>query len=515
MHLGALAAAFLLVVAWKFRLERYGLRARPAPSRRRLVRGRRLRRRPCPRRPGSRCCRSSPASSRRSRAVVAPRIAALGGWIGAIPAGGVSSSSLVSFGSWLPALVQRFAVDPNPLLSEQPVHRAIDRRDAERPRARRDRGPAVSPTGHAERRRRLARSRRSSRASRSGTRACSRRRMRDLVTETPYFRPERPTVDIVRVDGQRQLTVASARELDLGRAGGAGRVLDQRPALAYTHGLGLPRFSATDITGGRPAAIGWTRASQRPAAHLLRRPAQRPRRAGSSWTRAAPRSTRPRSGRRLPLHGRRRDPRCRAGSSAPCSRSRSAARSCSSRTTSRAGRGSSCTATCATGWRRWRRSSSGIAHPSPVDAGGRIVFVVDGYTTSASYPYAAARRARSGNGQLRPRFGARDRRRVLRPRGAVSGRRPGPDRASVGRGVPVAVPPAGSDARAGFAIGLATRSTSSTRSRPPTSGSTPLARTCSRAVPTSGRRRRASPARSRSPATSASTSPTRTTSAGH
>ena len=56
--------------------------------------------------------------------VVAPRMARRGyrrraRLLIGVPAAGLLVA-LVSFGSWLPAVVQRFAVDPNPLLSEQP-----------------------------------------------------------------------------------------------------------------------------------------------------------------------------------------------------------------------------------------------------------------------------------------------------------------------------------------------------------------------------------------------------------
>ena len=52
----------------------------------------------------------------------------------------------------------------------------------------------------------------------------------------------------------------------------------------------------------------------------------------------------------------------------------------------------------------------------PLTADGRIVFVVDGYTTSTNYPYAERVDLGGVPGQLRPRVGARHRRRLLRPR---------------------------------------------------------------------------------------------------
>ena len=213
--------------------------------------------------------------------------------------------------------------------------------------------------------------------------------MRDLVTETPYYRPEKPTVDIVRVAGRRRLTVGSARELDLRRAAAAAArgptTVSPTPTGSASRGSRRPRSSRT----GPAAAAGRGPSACRPAAHLLRRPS------AERSPRVGPREHPPPRGRR-PRVGRAADTtttapagsRSRAGSSAPCSRSRSAARSSSSRTTSRPSRGSSCTATCATGWPRWRRSSTGMRIRRRSPSNGRIVFVVDGYTTSANYPYA-------------------------------------------------------------------------------------------------------------------------------
>lgn len=75
-------------------------------------------------------------------------------------------------------------------------------------------------------------------------------RMRQLVTDTPYYRPEDPVPDVVATPDGRRLTAVSARELDLGAVpdGGDGWVNDR---LAYTHGLGLVRFSSTDIGRNR------------------------------------------------------------------------------------------------------------------------------------------------------------------------------------------------------------------------------------------------------------------------
>jgi uncharacterized membrane protein (UPF0182 family) len=70
--------------------------------------------------------------------------------------------------------------------------------------------------------------------------------MRQLVTDTPYYRPDDPVPDVVRTADGPRLTAVSARELDLGAVPKRGDtwVSDR---LAYTHGLGLLRFSSTDV----------------------------------------------------------------------------------------------------------------------------------------------------------------------------------------------------------------------------------------------------------------------------
>jgi uncharacterized protein UPF0182 len=74
-------------------------------------------------------------------------------------------------------------------------------------------------------------------------------RMRQLVTDTPFYRPDQPTLDVQTVDGRPQPTVVSARELDLDAIGSSESWINDR--LAYTHGLGLVRFSGTDVGGDR------------------------------------------------------------------------------------------------------------------------------------------------------------------------------------------------------------------------------------------------------------------------
>jgi hypothetical protein len=78
-------------------------------------------------------------------------------------------------------------------------------------------------------------------------------RMRHLVTDTPYYEPKKPTYDVVRVHRRRQLTIASARELDIRRVEGGRTWSNDR--LGYTHGLGLTRFSGTDVRPNRQPSL--------------------------------------------------------------------------------------------------------------------------------------------------------------------------------------------------------------------------------------------------------------------
>jgi uncharacterized membrane protein (UPF0182 family) len=255
VHLGVLAAAFLLAVVWRFRLERYGLELGQPSSGGDSFAGARFVDVHV-RSPGLAALSILSVLSALS-CVVAPRMARRGyrrraGLVIAVPAAGLFVA-LVSFWSWLPAIVQRFAVDPSPLLSEQPfVERSIA---ATRSGLGLD-GIEVHPYSPAGRLSAADLSQARSRLANVqvwDTRVL-RARMRDLVTEAPFYRPAKPTVDTVRVAGPPRLTVGSARELDLRRAGNAGSWANDR--LAYTHGLGLPRFSATDIErGGQPRLL--------------------------------------------------------------------------------------------------------------------------------------------------------------------------------------------------------------------------------------------------------------------
>jgi uncharacterized membrane protein (UPF0182 family) len=247
-HLAVLAAAFLMVVAWRAHLQQYLLELQqPArgdtdafagadyvdvhvrtPALAILALLTLLL---------ALACLAAPLTARRrgvrrARLMVGIPLALLG--VGA---------GLVAF--VLPPLAQRFVVDPNPLLREQPLLQrsiaatrhglALDTIDVEpytptNSFAAADYPELVPRLRHVQ----------TWDATLLGS------RMRQLVTDTPYFSPEDQALDVVRVDGRREPTVVSARELDLEAVlDNAGTWINNR--LAYTHGLGLVRFSGTDI----------------------------------------------------------------------------------------------------------------------------------------------------------------------------------------------------------------------------------------------------------------------------
>jgi uncharacterized protein len=252
VHLALLAAVFLLCLAWRFRLEQYLLEL-GQPSAQDLhsfagagyvdihVRS-----------PGlaaltivavvlAIACVAAPFVARTG---YARRAALFVGVPGALLLVGVA---LV--GALIPALVQRFVVDPNPLLSEEPyVTRSIDATRTGLGLEAVEVEP-YAPTG----------SFRAADFAEVDDRVANvpvwdawvlGERMRQLVTDTPYYSPEDPTLDVARVDGRRQLTIVSARELDLRPLRGqAGTWINNR--LSYTHGLGLIRFSGMDIEQNR------------------------------------------------------------------------------------------------------------------------------------------------------------------------------------------------------------------------------------------------------------------------
>ena len=252
LHLAVLAAIFLAVLAWRFRLEQYALElGQPSPRDGQSFSGAgyvdvnvRL--------PGldvltflavvlALGCLAAPLVARAGSVRAAK-------WFVAVPVT-LLLVAVALVGALIPALVQRFAVDPNPLLSEQPyLERSIaatrtglglNAIDVE----------AYSPTGNISAadypllKKRL-------RNVLIWDDSLLEARMRQLVTDTPYYSPQESAIDIVRADGRLRPTVVSARELDLGPVGeGAESWISHR--LAYTHGLGLIRFSGTEITQNR------------------------------------------------------------------------------------------------------------------------------------------------------------------------------------------------------------------------------------------------------------------------
>ena len=112
-----------LVLAWRFRLEQYALElGQPSPRDGQLLLRCRIRRRPRPA-AGARCltflavvlalaCLAAPLVARAGSARAAK-------WFVAVPVT-LLLVAVALVGALIPALVQRFVVDPNPLLSEQP-----------------------------------------------------------------------------------------------------------------------------------------------------------------------------------------------------------------------------------------------------------------------------------------------------------------------------------------------------------------------------------------------------------
>ena len=387
-HLAVLAAAFLLVVAWRLRLERYVLElGQPSSTSTDSFAGARYVDVHV-RSPGL-VALSILSVVLALGCVVAPRLAQRGyrrraRLVIGVPAAGILVT-LVSVVSWLLALVQRFAVDPNPLSSERPfIERSIAATRSALGLAGVEEHP-YAPTGSLS-----AADVSRARSQLADVQVWDTRvlqaRMRDLVTETPFYRPKTPTIDTVRGAGQRKLAVGSARELDLHRVGANSRSW-ANDHLAYTHGLGLPRFSATDIgPTGQPRLLDSGAGTGQPRIYFGDLPAKSP-----GWVLADTRRPEvdvPASGRayhytgpggirlssgieravfalalgskdllishdvtrqtRILLH---RDVRDRLATLAP--------------------------------FIHWDD------HPAPLAVDGRIVYVVDGYTTSTSYPYAA------------------------------------------------------------------------------------------------------------------------------
>ncbi|MGD9960151.1 UPF0182 family protein [Nocardioides sp.] len=182
---------------------------------------------------------------------------------------GVSGTVLVTVVALVvtlaPPLVQRYVVDPNPLLSEQTLlansmaaTRAGLGLDAIDPQPYQP-ASAFTAADFPAARKRLANVP-------AWDTYILEARMRQLVTEPPYFSPQEPVIDVVprgvvstsstteegttTEGGGDLVTNVSARELDLNQVPGeGGSWINDR--VAYTHGLGLVRFSSTAIGRNR------------------------------------------------------------------------------------------------------------------------------------------------------------------------------------------------------------------------------------------------------------------------
>lgn len=385
-HLAVLVAALLLVAACAFRLERYVLELGQRNGAGAVAGARYVD--VHVRSPGL-AALSALSAAAALACLAAPHIVRCGHRRLArrlllVPGAGLLVT-LVSVMSWLPSLVQRFTVDPSPLLTERPyIERAIA---ATRSALGLD-AVQVHPYAPAARLRAadVARARSQLAAAQVWDTRVIEARTRDLVTAAPYFQPRDSTVDTAGRAGRRRLTIGSARELDLRRAGGSRRSW-ATDRLAYTHGLGLPRFSATAIArGGQPKLLDAGNGAGQRRIYFGEEPGSAPswvvvntRRpevdvpgAQAAYHYTGPAGIRLSSGieravfalalsskdllishevtrrSRILLH---RDVRDRLATLAP--------------------------------FIRWD------AHPASLAVGGRIVFVVAGYTTSTSYPYAA------------------------------------------------------------------------------------------------------------------------------
>ena len=151
----------------------------------------------------------------------------------------------VLVGGLVPALVQRLVVDPNPLLSEEPyladsiagtrAGLGLDAIDVQ----------SYSPTGTISAADLPPIRERVGNVPVWDTWVLE-ARMRQLVSDPPFYRPGDATIDVARIDGRRQPTVVSARQLDLGQVP-EGAETWSNDRLAFTHGLGRIQFSGTDI----------------------------------------------------------------------------------------------------------------------------------------------------------------------------------------------------------------------------------------------------------------------------
>ena len=256
VHLAAIGAASLLLVAWKLHLERFALElGQPTPGDAYSFAGAgyvdvHVRA------PGLEVL-SIVAMVSALAWLAAPNVARSGyrrpaAFLIVGPAMGLALGTILVM-AFLPALVQRYAVDPNPVLSEEEfLELSIS---ATRSGLGLDDVVVVpySPTGTftpsdlTDAREQLSRVV-------IWDPSLLKARMRELVTATPYYDPQSPTYDLIDIDGRRQLSIASARELEIRRVPDARTWENSR--FAYTHGLGLVRFSSTDTDpSGHPRLV--------------------------------------------------------------------------------------------------------------------------------------------------------------------------------------------------------------------------------------------------------------------
>ncbi|GAA4696583.1 UPF0182 family protein [Nocardioides conyzicola] len=252
IHLAGLAAAVLLVVAWRLQLQQYVLElGQPSSKDSHSFAGAGyvdvnvtipiLRALAATALVLAVLCLLAPVVAR-TRFARAGRLFVLGSVVGFTALGAL-------IGAVAPIIVQRYVVDPNPLVTEKPYLASslrstqaalgLDEIDV---RSYEPEG-TFNAADFADSRQRF------SRVPTWDTYILG-ARMRQLVTEPPYFSPDDPQIDVVRSKGKRQLTAVSARELDLNKVPSEGDTWVSN-RLSYTHGLGLIRFSSTDVGDDR------------------------------------------------------------------------------------------------------------------------------------------------------------------------------------------------------------------------------------------------------------------------
>ena len=185
---------------------------------------------------------AAPFLAARGRVVEAKRAAI-------VPLAALAAVAIVAE-SWAPTLVQRYVVDPNPVVKEAPfLEHAIAgtrhafglaRVDVHRfvPRARIT-SADIRDDGHLLGNVQL------------WDTDILHQHMEQLASETPFYRPAPPTLDVEPQSGVSRLTLVGEREVDVEHVEGAGRGWNNS-RLVYTHGFGAFRFSGTrfDSTGG-------------------------------------------------------------------------------------------------------------------------------------------------------------------------------------------------------------------------------------------------------------------------